>query len=299
VDWSLLACSRRGHTTYAPDEPELRAQLAAQMPAGEVWQCLRCGTFVPGPPTASGPAGHAPLVPRGKQIRSHLILKIFAIERIIRALLAGAASYFLWRYRHSQVSITKAYDRELPLLRDVFRQLGFNFDHSKLVGLLRHALTLSSHALTLVAIGAAVYAAIELVEAVGLWLAKRWGEYFAMVATSLGLPVEIYDLSRHVTATALILLGVNLLLVLYLAITKRLFGIRGGKQAYHARLREESVLEAAIEAAAREAGPAGAASESATALSPASAAPVRSAATGATAVAAEEPAPADSRRAGR
>jgi uncharacterized membrane protein (DUF2068 family) len=299
VDWSLLACSRRGHTTYAPDEPELRAQLAAQTPAGEVWQCLRCGTFVPGPPSASGPAEHAPFVPRGKQIRSHVILKIFAIERIIRALLAGAASYFLWHYRHSQVSITKAFDRELPLLRDVFRQLGFNFDHSKLVGLLRHALTLSSHALTLLAIGATVYAAIELVEAVGLWLAKRWGEYFAMVATSLGLPVEVYDLSRHVTATALILLGVNVLLVLYLAITKRLFGIRGGKHAYHARLLEESVLEAAVEAAARQAAPAGAvAPGSATALTPVSPAPARSAATGVTAPATEEPAGTDSRRAG-
>ena len=47
----------------------------------------------------------------------------------------------------------------------------------------------------------------------GLWLARRWGEYFAMVATSLGLPVEIYDLSHKVTVTALIFLAVNLALV--------------------------------------------------------------------------------------
>ena len=67
-------------------------------------------------------------------------------------------------------------------------QLGFNIDHSKLVGLIQHALTLSASALTLLAIGLAAYAAIEVVEGVGLWLARRWGEYFAMVATSLGLP---------------------------------------------------------------------------------------------------------------
>ena len=47
----------------------------------------------------------------------------------------------------------------------------------------------------------------------GLWLARRWGEYFAMVATSLGLPVEIYELSHKVTVTALIFLAVNLALV--------------------------------------------------------------------------------------
>jgi hypothetical protein len=36
---------------------------------------------------------------------------------------------------------------------------------------------------------------------------------------------------------------VNLLLVIYLVWTKRLFGARGGKRAYDARLRAESVIE--------------------------------------------------------
>ena len=48
----------------------------------------------------------------------------------------------------------------------------------------------------------------------------------------------------------------NLALVLYLVMTKRLFGVRGGKQAYDARLRSESVLEAAVKAAQRQAQPA-------------------------------------------
>jgi len=253
MDWSLLACGQRGHTTYAPDEPALRAQLSALTPAGELWQCLRCGTFVPGPPDASGPAAHAPYVARGRQIRSHVILKFFAVERILRAILAGIASWFLWQYRHSQQSIQRAFDHELPLLRTLLREVGFNVDHSKLVGLLRDALTLSSHALTLLAIAAALYAAIEVVEAVGLWLARRWGEYFAMIATSLGLPLEIYELSRSITVLASVLFVVNLGLVLYLAISKRLFGIRGGKHAYQARLREESVMEAAARAAGRQA----------------------------------------------
>jgi uncharacterized membrane protein (DUF2068 family) len=254
MDWSTLACGRGGHVTYAPDEPHLRAQLTATLAAGEAWRCLRCGMFVPGPPDAIGPADQAPLVPRGKEIRSRLILRVFALERFVRAAIFIAASYLLWRFRSSQNSIERAFDRELPLLRDLFRQLGFNIDHSKLVGLLQHALTLSSHSITLLAIGAALYAAIELVEAVGLWLARRWGEYFAMVATSLGLPLEIYDLTRGITWLAFLLLAVNLLLVVYLAVTKRLFGIRGGKHAYDAKLREESVLEAAADAAQRQAG---------------------------------------------
>ncbi len=249
MDWSTLGCGRYGHTTYAPDEPELRAQLSASVAAGQAWRCLRCGAFVAGPPDASGPAAQAPIVPQGAEIRSKLILRIFAVERFVRVLIFSAASYLLWRFRSSQTSVERAFNRELPVLRGMFRGLGFDIDHSRLVGLLRHALTLSNHTITLLAIGATAYATIELVEAVGLWQARRWGEYFAFVATSLGLPLEIYDLTRDVTWLALLLLAVNLALVLYLAIAKRLFGIRGGRSAYDARLRQESVLEEAILAA--------------------------------------------------
>jgi uncharacterized membrane protein (DUF2068 family) len=249
MDWSLLGCGQSGHITYAPDEPELRAQLSATTTAGEAWRCLRCASYVPGPADATGPVRDAPRVRRGLQIRSLLILRIFAVERFLRALLFLGLAVLLWQFKHSQHSIEAAFDRERPILRELFSQLGFNIDHSKLVGLIQHALTLSSSSLTLLAIGLAAYAAIEVVECVGLWLARRWGEYFAMVATSLGLPVEIYELSHKVTVTALIFLAVNLALVVYLVVTKRLLGVRGGKHAYDARLRSDSVMEKAIEAA--------------------------------------------------
>jgi len=253
VDWSTRSCARNGHLTFAPEEPDLAAQMGAVLPDGQAWQCLRCGAYVAGSPALAGPAAAAPVVPRGREIRSRLILRVFAIERVLRGVVAGIAAVFLWRFRHSQTSVEHRFDRELPAIRDLFRQLGFDISHSKLVGLLQHALTLSGRTLTLVAIGLAVYAIIELTEATGLWLAKRWGEYFAMVATSLGLPLEIYDLSRKFTVTALVLLLINLALVLYLVITKRLFGARGGKRAYEARLWSESVLEAAEAAATRHA----------------------------------------------
>ena len=52
------------------------------------------------------------------------------------------------------------------------------------------------------------------------------------------------------TVLRLLTLLVNLALVVYLVVTKRLFGVRGGKKAYEARLREDSILDAAEEAAA-------------------------------------------------
>jgi uncharacterized membrane protein (DUF2068 family) len=251
MDWSLLSCGRHGHITFAPDEPELREQMRASRGIEEAWQCLRCGAYVAGPAAVAGPADQAPLVPRGKEIRSKVILRVFAVERVLRGVIFVVAAYALWHYRHSQTSLEHAFDRELSSLRSVLGQFGYSISSSKLVGLLRHALTLSSQTLTLLAAGALAYAVIEMIEAVGLWTARRWGEYFAMIVTSVGLPLEIYDLTRKVTVTTIVLLLINLALVLYLALTKRLFGIRGGKEAYDARLREESVLESAREAAQR------------------------------------------------
>jgi hypothetical protein len=80
-------------------------------------------------------------------------------------------------------------------------------------------------------------------EGIGLWLGQRWGEYFAMVATAVFLPYEVYDLTVKVTWLRLGALMINLLLIVYLAWSKRLFGLRGGKAAHQARLRSESVIE--------------------------------------------------------
>jgi hypothetical protein len=91
-------------------------------------------------------------------------------------------------------------------------------------------------------------------EAIALWGLRRWGEYFAMVATCAGIPYEIYELMAKVTALRMTAFAINVALVIYLVLSKRLFGARGGKKAYDARLRSESVLQAAVDAAAAASG---------------------------------------------
>ena len=250
MEWSLLDCGRRGHVTYAPAETDLRAQLSALTPEGQAWRCLRCGTFVPGPADGSGPAEAAPTPLRGKEIRSAIVLRIFAVERFLRAIVFGVLAWAVWEFGVSRVSLERAFDKDYPVARSLFRQLGYDVDHSKIVGLIHSALTLSQGTIKLIAAGVAVYALLELIEGVGLWLEQRWGEYFAMIVTSLGLPYEIYDLTDKITVTRIIFFLINLALVVYLVVTRRLFGVRGGKAAYEARLRSESVIQEARNAIA-------------------------------------------------
>ena len=250
MDWSLLGCGANGHITFAPDQPELRERLSVSTREGVAWRCLRCGTFVVGEPTTSGPVSAAPRVRRAKELRSAFILRLFAVERFARAIIFILLAYAIWRFKSSQLTIEEAFNRELPALRELLRQLGFNVNHSKLIGFIQHTFTVNPRVLTWLVLAAAAYAAIEIVEAVGLWLLKRWGEYFAMIATSVGIPYEIYDLTTKVTVLRVGALVINVALVLYLVLTKRLFGVRGGKKAYEARLRSESILQAEIDALA-------------------------------------------------
>jgi len=250
MDWSLLGCGASGHVTFAPDEPPLRERLGVATAGGTAWRCLRCGTFVTGEPTHHGPAASAPKVRRGKELRSALILRVFAVERFLRALVFGVLAYGIWRFRSSRLGIEKAFNTDLPEWRLLFREFGYNIDHSKLLGLIHDAFTLNQRTLTYLAIGAAAYAGIEIVEGIGLWLGKRWGEYFAVVVTSLGLPYEVYDLTAKVTVLRAVAFAINLALVIYLLVTRRLFGIRGGKRAYEARLRSASIVDTELAAIA-------------------------------------------------
>ncbi len=141
-----------------------------------------------GEPDRQRPGGQRARVRRGKEVRSALILRVFAVERFIRALIFAALAIAVWRFSVSRLSLEESYDQALPPLKTLLRDLGFSVEHSKVLGLINKAFTTDPRILAYLAIGCAAYAAVEVIEGIGLWLLKRWGEYFAMVATSVGLP---------------------------------------------------------------------------------------------------------------
>jgi len=258
MDWNRRHCARKGHVLYEPTEPEYRGRISAQTALGPAWRCLRCGDFALEAPGARGPAADAPVVPRGKALRSLLIMRLLAIERFFRFLLVGAAAYAVWRFENSQGALSQLFERDLTLFKPLATHFGYDLDHSSIVDTIRKSFDYKHSTLNLVAILLAVYAAIELIEGVGLWLAKRWGEYFAVVATAAFLPIEIYELTEKQSAFKLGTFALNVLAVVYLLLSKRLFGLRGGRAAAERELHSASLLE--IEEAVGEA-PRGAAGE--------------------------------------
>ncbi len=105
------------------------------------------------------------------------------------------------------------------------------------VNAIEQLFTMRESTLLLVAVGVLAYGALELTEAVGLWLMRRWGEYVAVVGTALFIPLEVHELLVKVTWLRVAALVVNLFAVVYLLWTKRLFGLRGGHAAFLAERR--------------------------------------------------------------
>jgi len=75
---------------------------------------------------------------------------------------------------------------------------------------------LSSRRLAVLGIGAFLFATLFTIEGVGLWLARRWGQYLTVVASLLFIPVEVFEVMRRTTPTRLAALTVNLAIAGYL-----------------------------------------------------------------------------------
>ncbi len=70
--------------------------------------------------------------------------------------------------------------------------------------------------LKLLSIGTFFYSALLLTEGIGLWLRKHWAEWLTAIASGLFIPVEIFEIIRHVTVSRCFIFVVNVAIVTYL-----------------------------------------------------------------------------------
>ncbi len=87
---------------------------------------------------------------------------------------------------------------------------------------------IDAHDLRRIGAGAFIYATLCLVEGYGLVMRRTWAEYFTVILTAMGLPVETFEILRRFTWFKVGALAVNLFILLYLlwVLKKR------GKNAY-------------------------------------------------------------------
>jgi uncharacterized membrane protein (DUF2068 family) len=61
-----------------------------------------------------------------------------------------------------------------------------------------------------------IYAGLDLVEGIGLYLEKTWAEYLTLAITASFLPWEVFEIFHRLTLIRISLLTVNVLVFVYL-----------------------------------------------------------------------------------
>jgi len=87
--------------------------------------------------------------------------------------------------------------------------------------LLAKAFSVTPKELKEVSAGTFFYAALLGTEGIGLLLRKHWAEYFTIITTGALLPLEVYELAKHITVAKMIVLVINAAIVWYLVVRVR------------------------------------------------------------------------------
>jgi uncharacterized membrane protein (DUF2068 family) len=89
-------------------------------------------------------------------------------------------------------------------------------DNRIIHSLLARVLSLTPAQLRAASVGTFVYSGLLLTEGIGLLLRKRWAEYFTIITTAGLIPIEVYEIGKHVTAAKVGVLIINVAIVAYL-----------------------------------------------------------------------------------
>ena len=82
--------------------------------------------------------------------------------------------------------------------------------------LLKYAPLVNDHLLRRIGAMVFIYAGLDLIEGIGLYLEQTWAEYLTLAITASFLPLEVFEVYRRITIIRVSLLVVNALVFLYL-----------------------------------------------------------------------------------
>lgn len=212
-------CSMRGHV--CPPLGDYDERLAV----GDMVRCIRCDAWVP-QASVDHQADAVPLPRRGKELHQAIVLRLVAVDRAFHALVlipAGLLLGWLWLRLDVLSPEARSLAQGLARVSSDIGHLGgqLNSAAAKVASLNR------DHVRNL-ALLAVSFGVVEAVEGVGLWLEKRWAEYLTVVVTASLLPLEVIELTHHVSPLKVLGFLINIAVVVYLVWAKRLFGVRGG-----------------------------------------------------------------------
>ena len=151
-------------------------------------------------------------IKKSKKQESATGLILIGLFKLAKALALIAVGIGALKYLHKDLAASVAHWIEV---------LRVDPDNRFIHPLLAKAFSVTPRQLKELSAGTFFYATLLGIEGIGLLLRKHWAEYFTIITTGALLPLEGYELARHVTATKVIVLLVNAAIVWYLIVRVR------------------------------------------------------------------------------
>jgi uncharacterized membrane protein (DUF2068 family) len=104
---------------------------------------------------------------------------------------------------------------------EIISKFRFDPDNRHIAGLLAKLGLVDDHRLEELSGLTFFYASLFLTEGIGLLRQKRWAEYLTVVATASLIPLEIFEVFKHVTWIRVLLFAGNLAILAYLLVLIR------------------------------------------------------------------------------
>jgi uncharacterized membrane protein (DUF2068 family) len=147
-----------------------------------------------------------------KKRESATVLVLIAFFKLVKAVALIAVGIGALRFLHKDLAASVAH------WVDVLR---VDPDNRFIHPIIAKLFSVTPKQLKAVSAGTFFYAALLLTEGIGLLLRKHWAEYFTIITTGALMPLEIYELAKHVTTAKIIVLAINAAIVWYLIVRVR------------------------------------------------------------------------------
>jgi uncharacterized membrane protein (DUF2068 family) len=150
--------------------------------------------------------------PSARKRASGRLLVLIGIYKVLEGLFLVAAGVGVLHLLHGDI--------EAHLMHWV-HVLRVDPDNRFIHRFLERAFSINPKQLRELSVGTFVYAGLRFAEGFGLALRKRWAEYLTAVATGVFIPLEIYEMTRHLTWVKMVVFVINVAVLIYLLVGLR------------------------------------------------------------------------------
>src|ERR1700676_1351463 len=121
-------------------------------------------------------------------MKSAGVVRLIAVFKLLKSALLIAAGLGALHLLHKDIAATSQHWTAM---------LGLDPGNRYVAKALLKAANLTPDKIKRLGLVSFVYAGLFLTEGIGLWMLKRWAEWFSVIITSSLVPFEVYEIHRH------------------------------------------------------------------------------------------------------